>query len=183
MRIDNTYTQRQQNFCSLKSIKYWNDNCRNRYPKEFAELLNTIKESKAFTEFFQKYDVDVSFNKRENLFGSNWVSMKLDTMVKSPEGENHNPILSFGVNGRDDASLINKLTQKIKNIEFSDLKNELDDSLKQIEAKEKMEKSKAERVAMNIAELDNITNSLLMKNIPEVPKKKTFFEKLFGWLK
>ena len=183
MRIDNTYTQRQQNFGSLKSIKYWNDNCRNRYPKEFAELLNTIKESKAFTEFFQKYDVDVSFNKRENLFGANWVSMKLDTMVKSPEGENHNPILSFGVNGRDDASLINKLTQKIKNIEFSDLKNKLDDSLKQIEAKEKMEKSKAERVAMNIAELDNITNSLLMKNIPEVPKKKTFFEKLFGWLK
>ena len=183
MRIDNTYTQRQQNFCSLKSIKYWNDNCRNRYPKEFAELLNTIKESKAFTEFFQKYDVDVSFNKRENLFGSNSVSMKLDTMVKSPEGKNHNPILSFGVNGRDDASLINKLTQKIKNIEFSDLKNKLDDSLKQIEAKEKMEKSKAKRTAMQIANLDDITNSLLTQNSPEVPKKKNFFEKLFGWLK
>lgn len=183
MRIESTYTQRQQNFGSLKSIKYWNDNCRNRYPKEFAELLNTIKDSKAFNEFFKKYDVNLSFNKRENFFGSNCVSMKLDTIVKGSEDNTYNPILSFGVVGKDDASLINGLTQEIKNLKFIDLKNKLDNSLTQIEAKEKMEKSEAERTAMQIAKLDDITNSLLTQNSPEVPKKKTLFEKLFGWLK
>lgn len=183
MRIDNNYTQKQPNFGRLKSIKYWNDICQERYPKEISELLNTIKESKAFNEFFKKYDVDVSFNKRENLFGSNCINMKLDTMVKSPEGNNYNPILSFGVIGRDDKSLINGLTQKIKNIEFADLKNKLYESLKQIETREKIEKSKAEMNALYIADLEDITNSLLTQNSPEVPKKKTFFEKLFGWLK
>lgn len=33
------------------------------------------------------------------------------------------------------------------------------------------------------AEIDEITKSLLTQDSPETPKKKTFFEKLFGWLK
>ena len=63
------------------------------------------------------------------------------------------------------------------------INNAEDFKMKQIEAKEKMEKSKAKRTAMQIANLDDITNSLLTQNSPEVPKKKNFFEKLFGWLK
>ena len=38
--------------------------------------------------------------------------------------------------------LFNKLTQTIKKLEFSDLRNKLDNSLKQIKAKEKMEKNR-----------------------------------------
>lgn len=33
------------------------------------------------------------------------------------------------------------------------------------------------------AEIDEITKSILTQDSPETPKKKTFFEKLFGWLK
>lgn len=33
------------------------------------------------------------------------------------------------------------------------------------------------------AELDDIVNSLLTQDSLEAPKKKTFFENLFGWLK
>ena len=33
------------------------------------------------------------------------------------------------------------------------------------------------------AEIDEITKSLLTQDSPETPKKKTFFQKLFGWLK
>ena len=62
MRIDNTYTQRQQNFGRLKSITYQSHFNPDLYPEEFAKLLNTIKESKAFNEFFKQYDVDMSFH-------------------------------------------------------------------------------------------------------------------------
>ena len=52
MRIDNNYTQyRQPNFGRLKSIKYSNNTCLDFYPKEIAELLKTIKESKGFNKF------------------------------------------------------------------------------------------------------------------------------------
>ena len=81
-----------------------------------------------------------------------------------------------------------KLTAKFDKDEYPVLprkfiNNAEDFKMKQIEAKEKMEKSKAKRTAMQIANLDDITNSLLTQNSPEVPKKKNFFEKLFGWLK
>ena len=33
------------------------------------------------------------------------------------------------------------------------------------------------------AEVDDITNSLLIQDLPAEAKKKTFFEKLFDWLK
>ena len=60
MRIDNNYTQyRQPNFGRLKSIKYSNNTCLDFYPKEIAELLKTIKESKGFNKFFKQYDVDL----------------------------------------------------------------------------------------------------------------------------
>ena len=60
MRIDNNYTQyRQPNFGRLKSIKYCNSNYLDLFPQETAELLRAVKESKAFNEFFKKYDVDM----------------------------------------------------------------------------------------------------------------------------
>ena len=186
MRIENNYKQRQPNFSSLKSIKYSNKFNPDIYPEEITKLLKTLKESKAFNEFFKQYDVDVYFNKRENFLGKNYVSMKLDTTVQKPEGNNYNPI--FSVVAMDEKTvptqnLINSLTKKIKNIEFSDLKNKLDDILKQIEIKEKFEKSRAESKAMHKREINDITNSLISHDSPEAPKKKTFIEKLFGWLK
>ena len=48
MRIDNNYTQIQQNFGSLKSINYRKDYYPDIYPEAIAELLKTFKESKAF---------------------------------------------------------------------------------------------------------------------------------------
>ena len=57
-------------------------------------------------------------------------------------------------------------------MEFSDLKYKLDDAIKEFE---EIEKEKNART-----KVDEITNSLLS---PEKSEKKTFFEKLFGWLK
>ena len=185
MRISNNYAQKQPNFSSLKSIKYDKDYLPDLYPKEISELLKTLKESKAFNEFFKQYDVDLYF-KRENFLDKKYFSMKLDTTIQKPEGNNYNPILSFIVLEDNEKAgstqyLINRLTQKIKNIEFSDIKKELDDSLKRIEDREVKETFNAKKNAMYKSELDNTTMSLLSKT-PETPKK-TFFEKLFGWLK
>ena len=57
-------------------------------------------------------------------------------------------------------------------MEFSDLKYKLDDAIKEFE---EIEKEKNART-----KVDEITNSLLS---PEKSEKKTFFEKLFSWLK
>ena len=75
--------------------------------------------------------------------------------------------------------MINILTRIIKDVEFSDLKRELEASL---EIETRMEQiDKLNKKAR--AEIADITNSLLTQNSPVESKKKTFFEKLFGWLK
>ena len=57
-------------------------------------------------------------------------------------------------------------------MEFSDLKYKLDDAIKEFEEIEKVKNARTK--------VDEITNSLLS---PEKSEKKTFFEKLFSWLK
>ena len=68
--------------------------------------------------------------------------------------------------------MLNRLIQKTKNIEFSDLKYKLDDAIKELEENEKEKNARTK--------VDEITDNLLS---PEKSEKKTFFEKLFGWLK
>ena len=71
MRIDNNYTQyRQPNFGRLKSIQYGKNYYPDVYPEETARLLRTIKESKAFNEFFKQYDADYKYSVHINLYGS-----------------------------------------------------------------------------------------------------------------
>ena len=184
MKIDNNYTQRQQNFGRLKSITYKRHFNPDLYPEEFAEVLNTIKESKAFNEFFKQYDVDMCFYEEEGLLTGegllkkDHIYMMLKTTVPKTKGNKLCPTLYLGADqGLDEPicstyTLFNRLIQKIKNIEFSDLKYKLDDALKELEENEKKKNAR-----INV---DKITNSLLS---PEKPEKKTFFEKLFGWLK
>ena len=182
MRIDNNYTQyRQPNFGRLKSTKY-NNIYPDVYAEEIANLLRTIKESKAFNEFFNQYDLDIYFSKGEML-GKDYFSMTLKTEVPNKINSNtNNPILFFSADQRDDETicptqyLINRLARKIKDIEFSDLKYKLDSEVKKLEEEEK-------NTQKYRAEIDDITNSLISQNLPEGSKKKTFFEKLFGWLK
>lgn len=57
-------------------------------------------------------------------------------------------------------------------MEFSDLKYKLDDAIKEFE---EIEKEKNART-----KVDEITDNFLSS---EKSEKKTFFEKLFGWLK
>ena len=177
MRIDNNYTQRQPNFGRLKSITY-NHRFINPdfYPEEFAKLLNTVKESKAFNEFFKQYDVDMSFHGTPT-FGAEYIYMKLKTTVPKTKGNNLRPELFFDAGKLNEfkpstSTLLNRLIQKIKNIEFSDLKYKLDDALKTLEENEKKKNTKTK--------VDEITDNLLS---PEKSEKKTFFEKLFGWFK
>ena len=178
MRIDNTYTQRQQNFGRLKSITYERHLNPDVYPEEFARLLNAIKESKALNEFFKKYDVDMYFHKGEGPFQKDYIYMMLKTTVPKTKGNNLRPTLYFGADqGLNEPicstyTLLNRLTQKTKNIEFSDLKYKLDDALKELEENEKEKNARTK--------VDEITDNLLS---PGKTKKKTFFEKLFGWLK
>lgn len=182
MRIDNNYTQRQPNFGRLNSINYCNNTCRDLYPKEIAELLNTIKESKGFNKFFKQYDVDLFIN---NQIGKHsFVNMTLKTAVPEIKNPNLYPELKFGASADPKElvtcyTLFRELTQTIKKLEFSDLKNKLDDSLKEMKELE----YRAGKKDMYRAEIDEITNSLLTQDSPETPKKKTFFEELFGWLK
>ena len=157
MRIDNNYTQKQPNFGRLKSIKYGNDICLDLYPKEIAELLTTIKESKGFNKFFKQYDVDLFIN---NQIGKHaFVNMTLKTAVPEIKNPNLYPELKFGAS--------------------ADLKNKFNDSLKVMKELE----YRAGKKDMYRAEVDDITNSLLTQDSPVESKKKTFFEKLFGWLK
>lgn len=183
MRIDNNYTQyRQPNFGRLKSIKYSNNTCLDFYPKEIAELLKTIKESKGFNKFFKQYDVDLFIDNRIGKY--TFVNMTLKTAVPEIKKPNWYPELKFEASANSEEivtcrNLFNKLTQTIKKLEFSDLKNKLDDSLKEMKELE----YRAGNKAMYRAEVDDITNSLLIQDLPAEAKKKTFFEKLFDWLK
>ena len=178
MRIDNNYTQRQPNFGRLKSITYQSHFNPDLYPEEFAKLLNTVKESKAFNEFFKQYDVDMYFHEGEGPFKKDYIYMMLKTTVPKTKGNNLRPTLYLGADqGHNEPicstyTLLNRLTQKIKNIEFSDLKYKLDDALKELEENEKKKNTKTK--------VDEITDNLLS---PKKSEKKTFFEKLFGWLK
>ena len=75
--------------------------------------------------------------------------------------------------------MINILTRKIKEVEFSNLKYELEHSLEKLAQEEQNDKlNKKAR-----AQIDDITNSLLRQDAPVESKEKTLFEKLFGWLK
>ncbi len=179
MRIDNNYTQyRQPNFGRLKSITYHEKLNPDLYPEEFAKLLNTVKESKAFNEFFKQYDVDMYFHEGEGSFKTSYVYMTLKTTVPKTKGNNLRPTLYIGADqGSKEPicstyTLLNRLTQKIKNIEFLDLKYKLDDALKELEENEKKQNARTK--------VGEITDNLLS---PEKSEKKTFFEKLFGWLK
>ena len=178
MRIDNTYTQRQQNFGRLKSITYQSHFNPDLYPEEFAKLLNTVKESKAFNEFFKQYDVDMYFHEGEGPFKKDYIYMMLKTTVPKTKGNNLRPTLYLGADqGHNEPicstyTLLNRLTKKIKNIEFSDLKYKLDDALKELEENEKKKNARTN--------VDEIADNLLSLG---KPKKKNFFEKLFGWLK
>ena len=178
MRIDNNYTQRQPNFGSLKSITYQSHFNPDVYPEEFAKVLKAIKESKAFNEFFKQYDVDMYFHEGEGPFKKDYIYMMLKTKVPKTKGNNLHPTLYFGADqGLNEAicstyTLLNRLIQQIKNIEFSDLKYKLDDALIELKKNEKMKNARTK--------VDEITNSL---HSPEKSEKKTFFEKLFDWLK
>ena len=182
MRIDNNYTQRQPNFGRLNSINYCNNTCRDLYPKEIAELLNTIKESKGFNKFFKQYDVDLFID--NNNGKHTFANMTLKTTVSEIKDPNWYPELKFEASAKPgeivtSSGLFNRLTQTIKKLEFSDLKNKLDDSLEEMKELE----YRAGKKDMYRAEIDEITKSILTQDSPETPKKKTFFQKLFGWLK
>ena len=186
MRIDNNYTQyRQPNFGRLKSIKYCNSNYLDLYPQETAELLRAVKESKAFNEFFEKYDVDMLLDMGEySISKKKYADLTLKTRVPKPEGNNWYPEIIFEAKEEDKGiyykwELINILTRKIKEVEFSNLKYNLEHSLEKLAQEEQNDKlNKKAR-----AQIDDITNSLLRQDSPVESKKKTFFEKLFGWLK
>ena len=182
MRIDNNYTQyRQPNFGRLKSIQYGKNYYPDVYPEETARLLRTIKESKAFNEFFKQYDADLFINKgKHELYQQNtdFVKMTLKTAVPKTDGGNWYPELVLEAEASEKEAcptqyLINRLTRKIEDIEFLDLKYWIDGKIKELEKEEK-NKNLDE---IYKAEIEDITNSLLSS---EKPKKKTFFEKLFG---
>ena len=104
--------------------------------------------------------------------------MMLKTTVQKTKGNNLRPTLYFGADqGLNEPicstyTLLNRLIQKTKNIEFSDLKYKLDDAIKELEENEKEKNARTK--------VDEITDNLLSL---EKSEKKTFFEKLFGWLK
>ena len=188
MRIDNNYTQyRQPNFGRLKSIKYNKFLYLPLYPQETAELLRAVKESKAFNEFFEKYDVDMLLDMGEySISKKKYADLTLETRVPKPEGNNWYPRIIFEAKEEDKGiyykwELINILTRKIKEVEFSNLKYNLEHSLEKLAQEEQNDKlNKKAR-----AQIDDITNSLLRQDShsPVESKEKTLFEKLFGWLK
>ena len=147
--------------------------------------MQTIKESKAFNEFFEKYDVDMLLNTGiSSINKKHYVNLTLKTTVPKTDGNNWYPkIIYKAEEGNKEnlyrCELINILTRIIKDVEFSDLKRELEASL---EIEKRMEQiDKLNKKAR--AEIADITNSLLTQEAPVESKKKTFFEKLFGWLK
>ena len=185
MRIDNNYTQyRQPNFGRLKSIKYGDSDYLKFYPKETSKLLRTIKESKAFNEFFEKYDVDMLLDMgRSSINKKDCVELTLTTVPKTGGNNWYPEIIYRAEEGNKEnlyrCELINILTRIIKDVEFSDLKRRLESSLEPLTNMEQMRESDKKARA----QIADITNSLLTQKAPVESKKKTFFEKLFGWLK
>ena len=187
MRINNSYTQyRQPNFGRLKSIKFNSSKYLDLYPEETAKLLRTIKESSAFNEFFKKYDVDLLLCMGTYSLGeknTDYVDLTLTTTVPKTEGNNWYPKFEFSAKKGDKEilfyhELINILTQRIKDVEFLDLKYKLEDSLRELAEKEQNDKL-AQKAR---TETDDIINSLLSQELTDAPKKKTFWVKLFDWL-
>lgn len=110
--------------------------------------------------------------------------MTLNTAVPKTEDNDKKLILAFEALSPDDRyifldKLLKDLTRAIKNTKSSDLKYKLYKALKEVEKKEK-ENNLSKKYKSEIAD---ITNSLLTQDTPVEFKKKTFFEKLFGWLK
>ena len=187
MKIENNYLQyRQPNFGRLKSIQYGESYYPDIYPEETARLLRTIKESKAFNEFFKQYDVDLFIDKGkyERYKKTDFVNMTLKTAVPKTDGGNWYPELVIEAEASEKEAcptqyLINRLTRKIEDVEFSDLKYGLDGKLKKLEKDE--EHKNLDEIYR--AEIDDITNSLLSQEPTDAPKKKTFVDKWLGWLK
>ena len=194
MIIDNNYKYKHSNFGSLKSIKYSDKFYPEIYSEEVSKLLQSVKDSKAFNEFFKKYDVDMLI--KEDKYTEN-LNMILKTTVPTNNGNNLYPKVKLAVNSKyfsglytgrkltytlSTNSLIDKLTEKVKNVTFSDLKTELDSSLKKLKEKENLNDLKQK----HRAELDKIANSLLTEDSHEGAKEKNFidkfFEKVLGWL-
>ena len=185
MRIDNNYTQyRQPNFGSLKSIKFSRMLSPKKDTEEVLTLMQALKESKALNEFFKHYDTNVYFDRNAYQYqdGSlyKWASVNLDVLVKF-EGMKIYPKLVFlvdtGENKVSHKDLINRLAQKIKDLEFSELKCSLCNEIEASdEIKDLIEKKQYE-------EIMDIKKSLLSQNSSEQSKKNTFFGKLFSWLK
>ena len=115
-----------------------------------------------------------------------YADLTLKTRVPKPEGNNWYPRIIFEAKEEDKGiyykwELINILTRKIKEVEFSNLKYALKHSLEKLAQEEQNDKlNKKAR-----AQIDDITNSLLRQDShsPVESKEKTLFEKLFGWLK
>ena len=193
MIIDNNYKYKHSNFGSLKSIKY-SEFYSELYSEELSKLLQSVKDSKAFNEFFKKYDVDMLI--KEDKYTED-LNMILKATVPTNNGNNLYPKVKLAVNSKyfsglytgrkltytlSTNSLIDKLTEKVKNVTFSDLKTELDSSLKKLKEKENLNDLKQK----HRAELDKIANSLLTEDSHEGAKEKNFidkfFEKVLGWL-
>lgn len=192
MKIDNNYNHSQLNFGSLKSIKYSDTFLPDLYPQEITELLQSIKESKAFNEFLKKYDVDMLIKEDHH---TNDLSLILKTAVPDTKGNKLYPKIKFIAEknyyvellsykdkkieySHSTGELISKLKEKIKNTKFSDLKTELNSALEKLKENENLNDLNKK----HIAELDNITSSLLSSNSSGDSKEKSFIEKLLGWL-
>ncbi len=151
MKIDSNYKQRGLNFGKLKSIKYDNGIFSDACDKGYADFMRVIKESKAFNEFFKQYDVDMFIKNDEQ---AKELCMILKTLIRRSLGNNLYPTIKINVEptyfskllGRGKTmrkptidALINKLTEKIKKVTFSDLKSELDNSLLELRVQEYMD--------------------------------------------
>lgn len=176
MKIDNNYAQRQPNFGRLKSIQYCKNFNPDTHPKEIAELLCTIDESKAFKKFFKKYDVDMSFDSDVFLSKTKYINMKLKTTLPEAKYKNLYPDINFWGDNWNYRNMYDELIGHIENASFSYLESRLENSLNELIAQPNMNK-------IYSAKIDKLTDSLLTQNLPDTPKKKTFFEKLFDWLK
>ncbi len=188
MKIDNNYTQKQPNFGMLKSIKYCRKINPDTYPKEITKLMRTLKESTAFNDFFNKYDVDLYLNANWILpIENDTVNLALKTKIPRTESVILYPELLFiakkGIYDSDFTLALKNLTKQVKKTKTSDLKDKLFKLITELEGKEKQNKLK-EEYKVEIANLINDINSEKPTNERLSTKtKKTVFEKLFGLLK
>ena len=191
MRIDNNYTQRQPNFGKLGSIKYDNWVTPKDYPKEITKLMQTIKESPAFNDFFQKYDVNLHL--KTNFFDFDIVprvknvSLILKTKITRTKDDWY-PELLFKAQNRgffdiDLTTAFDRLTKKIKKVKTSDLEDKLFKLLKEKEEKEKR-KNLVKKCEVEIDKIINDINSGKVGNGAQPTKtKNNLFDRLFGWIK